>query len=232
MSNKIKRELKQVVLEATYRFYDMGLTTSLDSGDLSMRDTETGLIYIDPRPNKNFRIVPNWRSITIDDIVVIDIDGNVVDGGATGDKNPTVEAPMHLCIYRARPECNAIVHSHALYTSVFAAAGRDIPACLVETFLNARGDIVCAEYGAVSSVTLGDNIVKALAPDHRAALLRQHGAVYIGENLDQAFTVAEYVEKAAQTALLAWGAGMELLKVPTTNEELFDPSIMDIIDEI
>ncbi|MBQ1415649.1 MAG: hypothetical protein IIY92_06910 [Lachnospiraceae bacterium] len=49
---------------------------------------------------------------------------------------------------------------------------------------------------------------------------------------DQAFTVAEYVEKAAQTALLAWGAGMELLKVPTTNEELFDPSIMDIIDEI
>ncbi len=228
----IKQELKQKTLEMTYRFYDMGLSTSLDSGDLSLRDSETGLIYIDPRPNKNFRIVPNWRSITVDDIVVIDMDGNVVDGGATGDKNPTVEAPMHLAIYKARPDANAIVHSHALYSGVFAAMGLDIPACLVETFLNAKGDIICAEYGSVSSQVLADNIVKALGAERKAALLRQHGAVYIGSTIEEAFTVAEYVEKGAQTTLLAWAAGKEVLPLPRTNEELFDASIQDIIDEI
>ena len=113
MNPKVSMEMKKKTLEATYRFYDMGLTTSRDSGDLSIRDPETGLIYIDPRPNKNFQIVPNWRSITIDDIVVCDIDGNMIDQGATGDKLPTVEVPMHLAIYRARPETGAIIHSHA-----------------------------------------------------------------------------------------------------------------------
>lgn len=232
MNKMIKQEFKQKTLEMTYQFCDMGLSTWLDSGDISIRDPETGLIYIDPRPNKNFRIAPNWRCLTIDDIVVIDIEGNVVDGGKTGDKNPTVEAPMHLCIYRARPDCNAIVHSHALYSSVFASIGEDIPACLVETFLNTKGDIVCAEYGTVSSVTLGDNIVKALGKERKAALLRLHGAVYIGSTIEEAFTVATYTEKAAQVALLAWSAGKTLLPVPTTNEGLFDESIFDIIDEI
>lgn len=228
----IKQEWKQKALEATYRFYDLGLSTSRDSGDISIRDPETGLIYIDPRPNANFNIVPNWRSISVDDIVVIDGEGNILDGGATGDKKPTVEVPMHLAIYRSRPECGAIVHSHALYTSVFASIGENIPACLVETFLSTRGDIVCAEYGPVSSQLLGDNIVKALGKERNAALLRLHGAVYIGKDIDSAFMCAEYTEKAAQVALLAWSAGKTLLSVPTTNEELFDESIFDELDVI
>ena len=229
---QIKQEYKQKCLEMTYHFYDCGLSTGNDSGDISIRDPETNLIYIDPRPNKNFRITPNWRCITVDDIVIIDMDGNVVDGGKSGDKNPTVEAPMHLCIYRARPDCHAIIHSHALYSSVFACTGKDIPACLVETFLTAKGDIPCAEYGTVSSVTLGNNIVKALGAEKKAALLRQHGAVYIGSDIEEAFVVAGYVEKAAQVSLLAWSAGLNILDLPRTNEEIFDVSIMDIIDEI
>ena len=232
MSLNIKQEMKQLTLEMTHLFCDLGLSTWHDSGDISIRDPETGLIYIDPRPNKNFRIAPNWKCLTVDDIVVIDIDGNVVDGGKTGDKNPTVEAPMHLCIYRARPDCNAIVHSHALYSSVFASCGEDIPACIVETQLVCKGEIRCAEYGTVSSVVLGDNIVEALGEERKAALLRLHGAVYIGNTIEDAFSVAMYTEKAAQVALLARGAGMKLLDTPTTKEGLFDESIFDIIDEI
>ncbi|MBQ4425333.1 MAG: class II aldolase/adducin family protein [Lachnospiraceae bacterium] len=230
--SQIKQEWKQKALEATYRYYDLGLSTSRDSGDVSVRDPETGLIYIDPRPNANFKIVPNWRSITIDDIVVIDIDGNILEGGATGDKKPTIEVPMHLAIYRARPETGCIVHSHALYTGVFAATGEDIPAALLETVLNAGGEIRCAEYGPVSSQLLGDNIVKALGKDRNAALLRQHGAVYIGKDIDTAFMCAEYTERSAHVALLARAAGMKLIPMPTTKEELFDPSIFDELDVI
>ena len=228
----IKQELKQKTLEMTYRFYDMGLSTSLDSGDISLRDPETNLIYIDPRPSKNFRISPNWRAITMDDIVVMDMDGTIVDGGKTGDRNPTVEAPMHLAIYKSRPDAYAIVHSHALYSSVFAACGMDIPAALVETQLNAKGDILCAEYGKVSSQTLADNIAKALGTERKAALLRQHGAVYIGKDIEDAFTVAEYVEKGAQATLLAWSAGMKLLPPLRELHDILDESIWDISDEI
>lgn len=229
---KIKRELKELTCQMTHRFYDMGLSTSLDSGDISIRDPETDLIYIDPRPSKTFRISPNWKCITPDDIVVIDRKGNVVDGGATGDKNPTVEAPMHLAIYNSRPDAYAIVHSHALYSGVFAACGLDIPAALVEMQLNAKGDAVCAEYGKVSSQVLADNIATALGKERKAALLRQHGAVYIGANIEEALTVAEYVEKGAQTALLAWSAGLKLLPPFRDIHDILDETIWDIQDEI
>ncbi|MCI8464407.1 MAG: class II aldolase/adducin family protein [Lachnospiraceae bacterium] len=230
--SQIKQELKQKTLEMTYLFYDMGLSTSLDSGDISLRDPETDFIYIDPRPSKNFRISPNWRCITVDDIVVMDMDGHVIDGGKSGDRMPTVEAPMHLAIYKSRPDAYGIVHSHALYSGVFAACGMDIPAALVETQLNAKGDILCAEYGKVSSQILADNIAKALGKEQKAALLRQHGAVYIGKDIEDAFTVAEYVEKGAQTTLLAWSAGMKLLPPLRDLQDILDETIWDIRDEI
>jgi L-fuculose-phosphate aldolase len=232
MSIELKRELKKLVLESTYRFFDMGLSTSKDSGDVSLRDPETDLIYIDPRPNKNFKI-GSWRSITIDDIVVIDMNGKVVDGGITKDKNPTVEWPMHIAIYKARPETYGIVHSHALYSGVFAALGWDIPSVLVESALAVGGDkVVCAEYGKVSSKILGENIVKALGKRNKAALLRQHGSVYIGSSIDEALTVAEYTEKCAQTVILGWSMNGRFPHLDTSPEGLFDESIIDIIDEI
>ncbi len=228
MNLTVKPELKQKLLEHTYLFYDKGLTTSLDSGDISLRDPETNLIYIDPRPDKNFKI-PNWRSISIDDVAVVDMEGNRVGGGS---RYPTVELPMHLAIYKARPETYGIVHSHALYSGVFATLGWDIPAALVETVFHSHGDIICAEYGKVASKELANNIVKALGKERTAALLRQHGAVYIGKTIEEAFVVADYVEKAAQTVIMAWSMRGELLKLDTKIEDLLDQSILSIADEI
>lgn len=230
MKGLIKNELKQKVLQATYQFFDMGLSTSKDSGDISLRDPETNLIYIDPRPDKKFKI-PNWRSISLDDIVVIDIEGNVIDGGS-GNKNPTVEWPMHIAIYKARPETHGIVHSHALYSGVFAALGWDIPACLDEAALTTGGDILCAEYGKVSSQILADNIVKALGETRKAALLKQHGAVYIGNSIEEALTVSEYVERCAHIVIMAWSMNGRLPYLDTKLEGILDESILAIADEI
>ena len=81
-------------------------------------------IYICPRPNASFDIRPDWRVIKAEHICVCDGEGNLVeDNGFL----PTVELPMHLAIYKARPEVNAIVHSHPLYSSAFAVTGEDIP---------------------------------------------------------------------------------------------------------
>ena len=104
----------EMVVEYTHKLVDSGLSTSLDSGDLSYRDPKSGLIYIDPRPSEDLEI-KNWKVITNKDIVVIDIDGNILNPEAN--RFPTVEWPMHLAIYKARPDINAIV-LHALYSSV------------------------------------------------------------------------------------------------------------------
>jgi L-ribulose-5-phosphate 4-epimerase len=207
----IKAELKKKALESTYRLYDSGLGPVLDGGDLSLKDPETGLIYIDPCTSTGFKI-PNWRSITIEDIVVVDEDGKIIDGGAG--RKPTVEMPMHLAIYKARPEICGIVHSHALFTGVFAAIGKDIQVPLVETAMFAGGEVRCAEYGRVGSEDLGKKIIDALGKDRKAAILRQHGAVYISTTIDRAFAVAETVERAAQINILAKAMGEKLLLLP------------------
>lgn len=228
---EIKQELKKFVMEQTHRFYELGFSTSRDSGDLSTMDPETGLIYICPRPAKGYDIMPNWLCLKEEDVVVMDIEGNVVDGGPNG-RFPTVEWPMHVAIYKARPDVKAVVHAHALYSGVFAAIGENIPACLVEALVNAGGDIECAKYGPVSSKLLGQNIVEALGEKKNAALMKQHGSVYVASNLEDALMVGEYVEKAAHTAIMAYSMGKTFPEMPTAIEELFDPSIFDILMEI
>ena len=214
----------KMVVEYTHKLVDSGLSTSLDSGDLSYRDPKSGLIYIDPRPSEDLEI-KNWKVITSEDIVVIDIDGNILNPEAN--RFPTVEWPMHLAIYRARADINAIVHSHALYSSVFAICKENIPSLLAEQELYVGGTVVCAEYAAVGSQKLADNILAALG-NRKAALLQNHGAIYIGDTLEDAFIVAEYTEKGAQTVILARAMGGKL--VPLDTENLIAPEIADIAD--
>ena len=195
----IEQHFKEELARATRLFWKKELTPGQDSGDLSIRDPETGLIYICPRPNETL-MIPNWGVITAEDMVVMDIDGNLMeDSGILA----TVEAPTHLHIYRARPNVRAIIHSHAVWSSAFAVAGRNIPLVLAEQALFLGGEIICAEYGKVGSEKLAENMTRALGQDKMAVLMRNHGAVCVGESMDEAFIVSDFLEKGAQTTLLA-----------------------------
>lgn len=196
---KISTMMLEETARATRLFWEKGLTTGRDSGDLSIMDPDTGLIYIDPRPNETFAI-PNWGVIKAEDIIVMDIDGNVVH--ANNGKQPTVEAPMHLHIYRARPEIKAIVHPHGIFSSAFAAARRDIPMVVYE-FNFAGGDVKCAKYAKAGTEELAKNIIEALGEKRKAALLANHGSVALGVDIADAFNVAEYLEKMAQVGIYA-----------------------------
>ena len=202
MNQNIKVELKVEVAKLCHLFWEKHLTTGNDGGDISLRDPETGYIYICPRANER-HVVPNWGMVSPQDIVVVDIEGNVLEDTWM---LPTVEASMHYKIYKARPEINAIVHSHAVFSSVVAAVGENIPPCLIEAaFIG--GEVVCAEYGKVGSQLLADNIVRALGDKKKAALLRNHGAVAIGKTMREAFTVSDYMEKIAKVAMYAKAMG-------------------------
>lgn len=220
MNKNVKRELLEKTAEFTHKFYHAKLTPSHDSGDLSLRDPETGLIYVDPRPSATLDI-PDWTVIKPEDILVFDIDGNLV--WAEDDRFETVEMPMHLAIYRAFPRVNGIVHGHALWSSCFAVTGENIPCTLAEQALYIGGDVVCAEYGSVGSLELANNIVKALSGGVKAALLRNHGSVAIGADIEEAFSNAEYLEHCAQTTVMARAMGGNLLHIDMNN--IIDPNV-------
>ena len=216
---KVKQALKEEVAAATRRFWEKGLTPGRDAGDTSLRDVETGLIYICPRPKPNVLRIPNWGMIKAEHMVVIDPEGTVVDNAGL---LPTVEAPMHLAIYKARPDVNAIVHSHAIWSSAFAVTGKNIPLILAEQSLRLGGEVVCAAYGKVGSEALAKSIVAALGKHKMAALMQNHGAVALGVNFEEAFIASDFLEKGAQVAILGGTLGPLVVRQP---DEILDDSL-------
>lgn len=222
----IQRALKEQVAHATRLFWKKGLSTGRDGGDVSLRDPGSGMIYICPQTNKDYQIA-NWGEVKADDIAVIDEKGNVVD--TSHGMLPTVEAPMHLLIYRSRPEINAIIHSHAVYSSAFAITGQDIPLTLAESAVYASGEVICARYGKVGSRELAENVVHALGEKRKAAILRNHGAVCVGRDLEDAFIVSDFLENTAKVVILGKILG-EVITIKA--EDIFDDSLASLASEL
>ena len=84
-------------------------------GNLSLREGSAGPIAITPsgRP---------YNEIFVSEIVIVDSEGQIIDGC-----NPSSETPLHLAVYKSRPDVNAIAHTHSLYATACAVAGVSIP---------------------------------------------------------------------------------------------------------
>ncbi len=210
MNNKIKYELKSTLVAAHKRFMELDYSPISDAGDLSLRDPDTDYVYFSPNKGEGMD-VPDWTYITEDDIVVTDIEGNIVDGRPGN--IPTCENWMHREIYKARPDANAIVHSHCMYSSAFSMVGKDIPLALSE-MRKFGEDIHCSKtFGPAGSPELTYSVVEALGKINKAALVKNHGAACIGAHMREAFEVSIYVEKLAQTCILASTLG-EIIPIP------------------
>lgn len=109
-------ELKKEVWEANLLLPKYDLVT-FTWGNVSGVDRERGLVVIKPSG------VP-YDGMTPEDMVVVDLDGNVVEGKW----KPSSDTPTHVELYKAFPECGGIVHTHSRWATTFAQAGMDIPA--------------------------------------------------------------------------------------------------------
>ncbi|AGE22479.1 L-ribulose-5-phosphate 4-epimerase [Geobacillus sp. GHH01] len=109
-------KLKQAVLEANLQLPQYRLVT-FTWGNVSGIDRERGLVVIKPSGVA-------YDKLTIDDMVVVDLNGNVVEGGL----KPSSDTPTHLWLYKKFPEIGGIVHTHSTWATVWAQAGKGIPA--------------------------------------------------------------------------------------------------------
>lgn len=145
-----------------------------------------------------------YGSTRPDDLVALALDGEVL----TGMREPSSEWRFHAAIYRARPEAQAIVHTHSPCASALSCARRPIPAFHYTVALAGGNDIRCAEYATFGTHELADNAVRAL-DDRRAVLLANHGVTTFGVTLDAAFMLAAEVESLAARYLALLAAGLE-----------------------
>ena len=135
------KRLKKQVLEANLALPAHGLVT-FTWGNVSGIDRERGLVVIKPSGVA-------YDGMTADDMVVVDLEGNVVDGKW----KPSSDTPTHLELYRAFPECGGIVHTHSRWATSFAQAGRGIPAMGTTQGDYFYGEIPCTRLMTPEEIT-------------------------------------------------------------------------------
>ena len=183
-------ELRKAVVEAFRFMEDRGLNWG-HSGNISVRLPEEGLYLISPSGVKKSKMKP-------EDLVIIDEKGNVVEGSG----KPSSEYRMHLAVYKARRDVNAVIHAHPLYSSVLAARGQPILPIIEEVTVYLGGPIEVAAYAPPGSNELAENAVKALG-DKCGVILAKHGVLTCGSDLEEAMDALVYLERAAFVSLYA-----------------------------
>lgn len=187
-------EMKQEVLRIAKKAYIEGLMAGT-SGNMSVYCRETGIMAITPSSY-------DYSIMEEKDIVLVDLEGNVVEGWLP----PSSEWRMHAEIYRHVERINAVVHTHSPYATSFAVLQKEIPVVLIEMPLFLNGSIEVSPYAAQGSAQVGLNAVPILKTKN-ACLMANHGVVAAEENLEKAYLASVYAEDAAKIYHMALSVG-------------------------
>lgn len=135
----------------------------------------------------------SYDEMTLDDLVTVDLDGNVV----AGDRSPTSERSLHLACYRRYEEVGGVIHSHPVHATMFALVRRPIPAWIEEFVVYVGGEVPVCDYTLTGTDELGDVAAESLR-EVSATLLANHGMVTIGATPQKALHVAALVDRTAR----------------------------------
>jgi L-fuculose-phosphate aldolase len=197
VSSRVEEQIRADIVEAGRRMYARGFVASND-GNISARLDERRLLTTPKSVSKGF--------MTPDMMVVVDFEGRKIGG----DRDASSELPMHLEVYRNRPDVNAVVHAHPPLATGFAVAGIPLTRAVLAEVITTLGSIPIAAYGTPSTAELPEAVRKYIKA-HDGMLLANHGAVTCGPNVMAAYYKMETIEHFARISLVARQLGGENL---------------------
>ncbi|WP_319764747.1 L-fuculose-phosphate aldolase [Maridesulfovibrio sp.] len=203
----LKKE-RELVVEYGMKMLESGLTTGT-GGNLSIFDREQGLLAISPSGL-------DYRLSTPEDIVVIDLDGNVIDSKC----KPSSEYGFHTVLYKKRKDVNAVVHTHSVYATTVACLNMELPA--VHYLVGFAGKKVpLAPYATFGSPELAENVSSTIE-NYNAVLLANHGLITVGRSIGNAFDAAEELEMVARIYIQALSVGKPVIVPDEEMEKVID----------
>lgn len=195
----MERELREQVCHANRDLVRHNLVT-LTFGNVSGIDRDKGLIAIKPSG-------VSYADLTPDDLVVVDLDGKVVQGSL----HPSSDTPTHLVLYRAFAEIGGITHTHSSHATMFAQARRGIP-CFGTTHADVfHGEVpvtrpltpdeVRGEYEVDTGKAIVERFAEIDPASMPAVLVAQHGPFVWGNDAAASVENSVVLEEIARTAL-------------------------------
>lgn len=182
--NRYQNECLQI-LDICKRLHSRNMLSAAD-GNISLR-VEPNIILFTPSGIAKAFMKPT-------DMAAVTLSNEIIFG------NPSSERLMHLEVFRQCPEAKAVVHAHpttAIAWSIAKPELKKLPSdCLSEVIL-ATGDIPFADYARPGTQAMGD-VLKPFLPKHRAMILKRHGALTWGLDLEEAYRGMERIENSAQ----------------------------------
>jgi ribulose-5-phosphate 4-epimerase/fuculose-1-phosphate aldolase len=191
--------LRHLVATAGAILYQQGLVDYL--GHCSARVPGTDRVIIKPKFSTRTRAL---GSLKPDDLLVIDLDGVVLEG----DQAPPAEWPIHTSLYRARPDIAAIVHTHQPAATLLGVMELPlVPVLHIPSVLTNSGDVGrwrCAQL--VTTPDLGRSLAEALSQSPLCHL-QGHGIVSVAGDIPTATLAAIAFEQLAEANLRIRQAG-------------------------
>ncbi len=192
--------LKQQVLEANLQLPKLNLV-AFTWGNVSAIDRTSGVMVIKPSG-------VTYDAMRAEDMVCVDLaSGRTIEGGL----RPSSDTPTHLALYRAFPAIGGIVHTHSRWATIFAQAGRAIPALGTTHADYFYGDVPVTrplrkeEIEGEYELETGNVIIEAMRGVDPAAtpaiLVQEHGPFAWGKSAAEAVYHAAVLEEAA---MMAW----------------------------
>lgn len=179
-------EAKELVIRAGHELLEAGLIVRT-WGNISCRIND-----------KQFVITPSgmaYDTLTPDDIVLV----NIADLSYEGDVKPSSEKGIHASCYELRPNVNFVIHTHQKNASVVSTLGLDINNITGEDADIIGSDVPCAAYGLPGQPKLRKGVIGALErSSSNAVIMKHHGAVCFGADYDEAYAVANALERVCE----------------------------------
>lgn len=192
--------MKSAQTDAFFKFIKLGLKNELIyysklcgtnsfvkayDGNLSVRTKKNYILSTASQTHK--------KKTKAADIIKCDNKGK----NLSGKRKLSTELKLHLYIYSKRKDINAVIHTHPIYISSFAAAGKKLPRNILPEVYIEFGEIPIAPYATPST----DEVPASIEPfimKHKAIILANHGLVAFGKTLEEAYMITEKLEQYAE----------------------------------
>ncbi len=198
----------QLVVDTSKELTHKGFL-SATGGNLSVRIAGENAFAITPSNYDYLKMLP-------EDICVLDMELK----GLQGERKPSVESAMHAAIFKARPDVNAIIHTHQVYPSTLALIGEPIPALFDEQVRFLGREVKIIPYAPSGTSSLMKTVAKNVSDHNNAYIMANHGALLFGDDMERAVHNVAVLEKCALAYLLALCTEKKVSRIPLVVREV------------